>query len=65
MDYLLSECLKVEKSGFSDIELKSLTDFGVSIRYPDDFVIPSITETLEYKEIAFKIKDIVEEKIKY
>lgn len=65
LDFLLSECLKIEKTGFIDIELKSLTDYGVSIRYPDDFYIPEISEINYYKEVALKIKSIVESKIKF
>ena len=62
VDFLIIECQKVDKETF-DIDLKSLTDFGVSVRYPDDFYIPDLKETLEYREIARKIKVIVEKKI--
>ena len=39
LDFLLLECKKINDKIF-DIDLGSLTDFGVSIRYPDDFYIP-------------------------
>ncbi|MGC9343720.1 MAG: HEPN domain-containing protein [Bacteroidales bacterium] len=63
VDYLLLECQKIDKKAFI-IDLKSLSDFGVSLRYPDDFYIPGIFETKEYIEIAKDIQKIVEEKIK-
>lgn len=47
-----------------EIDLKSLTDFGVSARYPDDFYIPDVKETLEYRDIALEIKEIVEKRLK-
>jgi len=59
LDFLLLECQKINKTAF-EIDLKSLTDFGVAVRYPDDFYIPDIKETLEYRDIAFEIKEIVE-----
>ncbi len=41
------------------MDLKSLTDFGVSIRYPDDFYVPDLSETTYYAEAAREIRDIV------
>jgi HEPN domain-containing protein len=43
LDYLLLECQKINKVAFQ-IDFKSLTDFGVSVRYPDDFYIPDEKE---------------------
>lgn len=63
VDYLISECQKINKNAFN-IDLKSLTDFGVSVRYPDDFYIPEVKEALEYKDIALKVKNAVEGLIK-
>jgi HEPN domain-containing protein len=59
LDYLMLECRKINNKAFMDINLKSLTDFGVSIRYPDDFYIPAISETIYYKEIAEIIKKLL------
>lgn len=59
VDYLLSECQKIDINSF-EIDLKSLTEFGVSIRYPDDFFIPSVKEAQEYYEITIQISEIVE-----
>jgi len=41
------------------IDLKSLTDFGVSVRYPDDFYIPDRSEMTYYAQVAGEIKRIV------
>jgi HEPN domain-containing protein len=62
LDFLLIECKKIDDKIF-DIDLGSLTDFGVSIRYPDDFYLPDKDETLFFRQIAFKIKEIVETNI--
>ena len=59
VDFLLYECQKIHKEDFN-IDLKSLTDFGVSVRYPDDFYIPDVKEALEYREIASEVKKVVE-----
>jgi|WetSurMetagenome_2_1015567.scaffolds.fasta_scaffold1151195_1 HEPN domain-containing protein len=59
VDFLLLECQKINNTAF-EIDLKSLTDFGIAVRYPDDFYIPDVKETLEYRDIAFEIKEIVE-----
>jgi HEPN domain-containing protein len=63
LDFLLLECKKVNNKVF-DIDLGSLTDFGVSIRYPDDFFLPDIVETTLYRDISLRIKKIVEDNIK-
>ncbi len=63
LDFLLMECQKIDKYLF-DIDLKSLTDFGVSIRYPDDFYVPGVNETKEYITIATEIRNLIEKLIK-
>ncbi|MCK4631011.1 MAG: HEPN domain-containing protein [Bacteroidales bacterium] len=63
LDFLLLECQKINKEAFEN-DLKSLTDFGVSARYPDDFYIPDVKETLEYRDIALEIKEIVEKRLR-
>ena len=35
----------------------------MDVRYPGDMYIPEEDETLEYKNFAFEIKDLVENKI--
>lgn len=62
VDYLLLECQKIDPTNFN-IDLGSLSDFGVSIRYPDDFYIPDKEETTRYRDNAHTIRSIVEKKI--
>jgi hypothetical protein len=56
------ECQKINGDSFN-LDLKELTEFGVSVRYPDDFYIPSLEESTEYFEIALSISRVVEELI--
>lgn len=66
VDFLLLECLKIDKDNFQ-FDFKSLTEFGVSIRYPDDFYVPGVNEAREYLNIAQEVKKTVEKllKLKY
>jgi HEPN domain-containing protein len=59
VDFLLAECRKVAPGALDHIDLKSLTDFGVSVRYPDDFFVPDLSEATYYAEIAQKVQTIV------
>ena len=59
VDFLLAECRKVSPGQFDQVDLKSLTDFGVSIRYPDDFYVPDLSETRYYGQVAREIGAIV------
>jgi len=63
LEFLLLECQKIDKSGF-DFDFGSLTDFGVSVRYPDDFIIPDKEDTILYRDIAIDVKKEIESKIK-
>jgi HEPN domain-containing protein len=63
LDFLLLECKKVNDKIF-DIDLGSLTDFGVSVRYPDDFYIPDKEQTFFFRDISLKVKEIVVANIK-
>ena len=64
IEFLLAQCEEFD-SDFSLIDPKDLNDFGVDIRYLGDIYSPSIEETLEHKQIALDVKDIVEQKLKY
>jgi HEPN domain-containing protein len=37
IDFLLAECSIINQDAFNEIDLKELSEFGVTIRYPDDF----------------------------
>jgi len=59
VDYLLDECKKIDALSFEDVELKSLTDYGVAVRYPDDFINPSLADAEYYSEVAQQVKRII------
>ncbi len=63
IEFLLAECSEID-SDFSSIEPRDLNDFGVDIRYPGDLYSPSDEETLEHKELAIGVKELVEDKLK-
>ena len=62
IEFLLAECSDFD-SDFSEIDPKNLSDFGVDMRYPGDMYTPTDEETIEHKEIAFRIKKVVEKKL--
>ncbi len=63
LDYLLLECKKIDARNF-DIDLGSLTDFGVSLRYPDDFYVPDKEEIAQYRGIALNVKKVIDDILK-
>ena len=64
IEFLLTQCEEFDPD-FSLIDPKDLNDFGVDIRYPGDIYSPSIEETLEHKQIALDVKELVEQKLKH
>lgn len=64
VEHLLILCQKIDNKLFKDIELGDINDFGVDIRYPDDFYLPTVKETKIYISVAKQIKQIVEPVIK-
>jgi HEPN domain-containing protein len=62
IEFLLSECSDIDQD-FANIDPKELSDFGVDVRYPGDMYIPGEEETIDYKNLAFEMKDLVENKI--
>jgi HEPN domain-containing protein len=63
IEFLLSECKDIDEE-FRQIDPKDLNEFSVEIRYPGDSYNPSNDEVLKYKEIAYNIKQLVEEKLR-
>jgi len=59
VDFLLGECRRITSGELDSINLKSLTDFGVSVRYPDDFFVPEPSDTKYYAAVARKIQGVV------
>lgn len=62
IEFLLAECEEFD-SDFSTIDPKDLNDFGVDVGYPGDIYSPSIEETLDHKQIALDVKELVEQKL--
>ena len=63
VDFLLAECMTIDKLEFEELDMKNISDYAVTVRYPDDFLIPSVPDALDHKEIALLVKEIVERKI--
>jgi HEPN domain-containing protein len=63
IEYLLEQAANIDDD-FSDIDVDELSDFGVDIRYPDDFYVPAIDEVKFYFDLAKQIKSLVLGKLK-
>ena len=63
---LIESCKDIdpEFNNLYDLEADSLTIYGVEIRYPDDFYIPTLNETKNAVEITIKVKKFILDKIK-
>ncbi len=59
---MLDQCANIDED-FASIEVKELSIFGVDIRYPDDFYIPTIEEAKFYYNLAKQIKILVNSKL--
>jgi HEPN domain-containing protein len=55
IEYLL-ELARKYNSGFESIDPGNLTDYGVEVRYPGDFLEPSIDEIKSFLNIVEDIK---------
>lgn len=61
---LLQQCIAEDPSFEKLTGIEYLTDYAVTLRYPDDFYIPEIEEAKEAYSLALKVKDFVLERIK-
>ncbi|MBI4330534.1 MAG: HEPN domain-containing protein [Chloroflexi bacterium] len=62
LDFLLSLCSK-QDSDFRAIDVGSLSFYGVEVRYPDEFYIPSFQEARTSFDIASRVKEFVFKKL--
>jgi HEPN domain-containing protein len=62
LEMLSSLCATID-SNFNNLDFGNLTDFGASIRYPDDFYIPTIKEADTSISKAEEIRKFVLDKI--
>ena len=58
IEYLLEQCGKIDQA-FSFIDPGSLTDYGVEVRYPGDFLEPSLKELESLISVVKNIRDLV------
>ncbi|MCK9205240.1 MAG: HEPN domain-containing protein [Bacteroidales bacterium] len=58
IEFLLEKCKIIDKS-FSAIDVYNLTDYGVEVRYPGDFLEPSLKEIQTLIPIIENIRDRV------
>ena len=64
IEYLLERCSKIDDS-FSMVDPGNLTDYGVEVRYPGDFLEPSIKELDLLISVVEHIRELVMRKLKY
>ena len=61
---LKKACVAFDKS-FSAIDVKDLDDYAVEIRYPDEYLEPSMKDAKDFLKIVAKTKKLVLKKIKF
>ncbi len=63
LELLLKLCTR-EDEDFQSLDVGNLSDYGVEVRYPDEFYIPTIEEAKECFKRAEHVKDFVLNKLK-
>ncbi len=61
LNFLQSQCVELD-SDFKDFDFKRLGEFAVDARYPDDYIMPELSEAKEYLLIAEQVERIVKKK---
>ena len=61
---LQNDCSSIDKD-FASIDLKDLNNFAVTVRYAEEFIIPTLDEAKEYLGIAKQVKELVRRKSKW
>jgi len=66
IEELIFLCLETDKEfeKLRDIKAHELIKYGVEVRYPDEFYLPSMEEAERAAEIAEKVKNFVLSKLK-
>jgi len=62
IEYLLEQCKRIDPD-FGSIASGNLTDYGVEIRYPGDFLEPSLSEIDFFLQAVLTIKNLTLNKI--
>lgn len=66
IELLLDFCVNQDKDFLNLIDKEKaseLTSFGVEVRYPDEFYLPTIEEALENFNIVLKVRDFIFRKL--
>ena len=64
IEYLLEKCSNIDKS-FSLVDPGNLTDYGVEVKYPGDFLEPSMKELDSLISVVENLMELVVGKLKY
>ena len=64
IEYLLEKCSNIDKS-FSLVDPGNLTDYGVEVKYPGDFLEPSMKELDSLISVVENLRELVVGKLKY
>lgn len=62
LNFLQTQCAEMD-TDFNDFDFKQLGEFAVDVRYPDDFLMPELTEAKEYLLMAEELERMVKGKI--
>ena len=65
IDTLLQSCINISQDFEKLRGIEYLTDYAVSLGYPDNFYIPDYEETKEALILANKVRDFVLNKIEF
>lgn len=63
IEFLLEQCKIIDKR-FSAIDPRNMTDYGVEVRYPGDFLEPSFKEIQVLITVVENIRDLVMRNLK-
>jgi HEPN domain-containing protein len=63
IEFLLEKCLKIDER-FSFVDPGNLTDYGVEVRYPGDFLEPSLKELETMISVVKDIRELALGKLK-
>jgi HEPN domain-containing protein len=56
-------CIKLDDD-FKELDVKDLDDYAVEIRYPDEYIDPSLKNARSYLKMVTQVKKLVLKKIK-
>lgn len=63
LEFILIKCVTIDRD-FEQLDVGNLTYYGVTVRYPDDFYMPTLDEADKAIIIAENVKAFVRSRIK-